>query len=69
MAAVLYGEGAMSIAYILLEYGAGVLQSSTADYGVIFVAGTNLFTLNCIRLGAEFVELFKSESRLHGRGG
>ena len=35
MAAVLYGEGAMSITYILLEYVAGVLQASTIDYGVI----------------------------------
>lgn len=32
MAAVLYGEGAMPILYILLEYSAGVLQSSTIDY-------------------------------------
>ncbi|KAI5077208.1 hypothetical protein GOP47_0007032 [Adiantum capillus-veneris] len=32
VAAVLFGEGAMSVLYILLEYGAGVLQSSTIDY-------------------------------------
>lgn len=35
MAAVLFGEGAMSVLYILLEYGAGVLQSSTIDYGAV----------------------------------
>ncbi|KAH7429242.1 hypothetical protein KP509_09G038400 [Ceratopteris richardii] len=32
VAAVLFGEGAMSVLYILLEYCASVLQSSTIDY-------------------------------------
>lgn len=35
IAAVFYGEGAMAILYILVEYGAGFFQTSTSDYDFI----------------------------------